>query len=467
MEPCTRHLLRLLAAAAFALVLAALAQRASAHAGELDPTFGGSGIVILPNLHADAPFDTGDAVAVQADGKIVVVGRWGAPSPGPTFAIARFNPNGTLDGSFGFGGLVTLSSGYAGGDEAHAVAIAPASGNILVGGNFGSHAGVYRLKPAGILDTSFGSGGAVLIDADGDSAHTTTLNALVLDGSGGTLFAGVHSGNGPAQFALGWLASSGTVLAASSVSLGFGDRDQIATSLVHQADGKLVVAGYADLSDQGGYGSTYCAVARYQPTVFPSSGFSPDAAYGDGGGPTKFFSVSSAGTTGCYVDALALLADGSTLAGGREPLAAGGWVGMDAQLDTSGQIVPGFIGTPHLSASGDNSIRKVVVQADGKPVLVGYTGVDASGVPGPVAVRLTTNGQPDAGYGNAGETLIDFDPNDYASGQALGAALDAHGRVVIAGIYFNGNSGAGGQDVSQIFVARLQSEYIFANGFDP
>jgi uncharacterized delta-60 repeat protein len=264
METRTRTSRWLAGTAAFALLLAVLlAQRASAHAGDLDPTFGNGGIVILPNLRADAPFDTAHAVAIQDDGKIVVAGRWGAVSPGPTFAVARFNPDGTLDGSFGLGGLVTLSSGYAGGDEAHGVAIAR-NGNIVVGGNFGSHAGVHRLTPSGQLDTGFGSAGGVVIDASGGSR--TTLNALVIDGSGGTFIAGVSSGSGPARYALGWLAADGTIIAASSVSLGFGDLDQVATSLVSQTDSKIVVAGYADLSDQDGYGQTYCAVARFQPT---------------------------------------------------------------------------------------------------------------------------------------------------------------------------------------------------------
>jgi hypothetical protein len=53
---------------------------------------------------------------------------------------------------------------------------------------------------------------------------------------------------------------------------------------------------------------------------------------------------------------------------------------------------------------------KIVVQAGGKPLLVGYSGVDASGVPGPFALRLAANGGGvDPTYGNDGETLITFD----------------------------------------------------------
>lgn len=448
------------------MLLAVLPIRdAHSHAGDLDPTFGNGGLVVLPNLRADAPFDTATAVAIQSDGKIVVVGRWGATSPGPTSAIVRFNPDGSLDDGFGFNGMVTLSSGFAGGDEAHSVAIA-GDGKIVVGGYLGMFGGVFRLEPDGTLDAGFGSAGVVVVGANGDYDHRTTLNSLVLDGSGGTLFAGDYFGSGHGEFMLGWLATDGTIITAVSVGLGSADRDQIATSLVRQADGKVVVAGYADLTDIPGYGRIVCVVARYTPTAFPSTRFVPDPDYGFG--PETFFSIDTTATS-CYTDTITLLPDGSTLPAGREFLDDGTWSGMYVRVDTAGQLDSSFGGMPAFSPWGDNSIRSIVVQSDGKPVLVGYTGVDASGVPGPFAMRLAANGSPDPSYGNDGETLIDFDPQDNASGQALGAALDAEGRVVMAGIYFNGTSSEGGQDVSQIFVARLQADLtdrIFFDGFD-
>ena len=463
--PSTRALQRFAAAAAASLLAALPVQRAHARAGDLDPTFGNGGLVFIPNLRADAPFDAANAVAIQPDGKIVVVGRWGAASPGPTTAVLRFNADGDLDGTFGFEGIVTLSSGFAGGDEAHGVAIA-ADGRIVVGGYLGTLGGVYRLEPDGSLDAGFGSGGVVVVAANGDASHRTTINGLVLDGSGGTFIAGDYFGSGHGEYMLGWLASDGTILSAVPVGLGSADRDQIATSLVRQADGKIVVAGYADLTDLSGYDDLACAIARYTPTVFPTLGFAPDPDYGYG--PENFFVIDSAPTS-CYADTIALLPDGGTLAAGRELMTDGTWAGMYARVDTTGQVDTTFAGLPLFSAWGDNSVRRIVLQADGKPVLVGYTGVDASGVPGPFAMRLTADGRPDPTYGSGGETRIDFDPQDFASGQALGAAIDAEGRVVIAGVYFTGLSGAGGEDVTQIFVARLQgdrSDRIFADGFD-
>ncbi|HEX5123732.1 MAG TPA: delta-60 repeat domain-containing protein, partial [Rhodanobacteraceae bacterium] len=204
-------------------------RHAIAHAGDLDPSFGNGGLVIVPNLRADAPFDEATAVAIQPDGKIVVAGRWGGTGPGPTFAIVRFNADGSLDGTFGVDGIVTLSSGFAGGDEAHGVAIA-GDGKITVGGYFGSLGGVYRLESDGSLDGGFGSAGSVVVAANGDSGHRTTINSLVLDGSGGTLVAGDYFGSGHGEYMLGWLAADGTILSAVPVSLVVPDRDQIATA---------------------------------------------------------------------------------------------------------------------------------------------------------------------------------------------------------------------------------------------
>jgi uncharacterized delta-60 repeat protein len=447
-------------AVAMLLALGMPARDASAHAGDLDPAFGNGGVVIVPNLRAEAPFDQATSVAIQPDGRILVAGQWGASSPGPTFAILRFNADGSPDPTFGFEGTVSLSSGFAGGDEAHAIAIQP-DGSIVVAGDFGSDGGLYRLQPNGDLDTTFGGTGAVVVAAGG----TSTINALALDDSGGTLFAGTNDASGPRRNFLGWLALDGSTIVSSAVDLGFGDLDQTATSLVRQADGAVVVGGYADLSDQINWGRVYCAIARFTPTAFPSPAFVPDMTYGEDP-PTTFFAISPG--TGCYADTLALLPDGSTLAAGRET-ASSGWIGLYARLDTAGQYDVSFADTPVFTPWGDNSARRVVIQADGKPVLVGFTGVDDSGVPGPFAARLDTDGDIDADYGNGGVALVDFDPNDFASGQALGAAIDAEGRVVIAGIYYNGTSDAGGRDASQIFVARLlgdADDTIFADGFD-
>jgi uncharacterized delta-60 repeat protein len=74
--------------------------------GFIDGNFGNQGRVVT-DFDGDA--DTGEAVTIQADGKIVVVGRASDadPSDGPNaFAVARYNPNGSLDQGFNNGGKI-------------------------------------------------------------------------------------------------------------------------------------------------------------------------------------------------------------------------------------------------------------------------------------------------------------------------------------------------------------------------
>src|SRR6185369_13250141 len=101
-------------------------------------------------------------VAVQPDGKIVAAGavQFSASSD---FALARYNTDGTLDGTFGAGGKVTtdFTGGY---DFATSVVVQP-DGKILAGGNAGMapFAGfaLARYNSDGSLDATFGTGGKV------------------------------------------------------------------------------------------------------------------------------------------------------------------------------------------------------------------------------------------------------------------------------------------------------------------
>ncbi len=165
--------------------------------GSPDPSFGGSGSVTT-NIRKSS-FDNSDSrdsaedLAIQPDGKIVAAG-WSAVrvrANGTTsdfsfaFALARYTRAGTLDPTFGNLGLLVTSFGP---QDAlgHAIAIQPADGDIVVGGQtlagrYPDYVGDFalaRYKPDGSLDTGFGSGGKVLTDFDPgrrDSAYDIAL----------------------------------------------------------------------------------------------------------------------------------------------------------------------------------------------------------------------------------------------------------------------------------------------------
>src|SRR5206468_1029567 len=91
-----------ISAAATMLLLSGSAQAAD---GDLDPTFGTGGMVTTDLNHST---DIANAVAIQADGKLVVVGEAYKHNDfsDEDFVVTRYNPNGTLDTTFGRGGKV-------------------------------------------------------------------------------------------------------------------------------------------------------------------------------------------------------------------------------------------------------------------------------------------------------------------------------------------------------------------------
>ena len=112
----------------------------------LDPSFGTGGKLNAPG----SPF-TG--VALQPDGKIVVAG-----TSNNDFLVARFNPDGSLDTSFDGDGIKTIEVG--GTEHASAVAI-QSDGKIVVVGStsVNTSVAVVRLTTTGALDTSFDTDG--------------------------------------------------------------------------------------------------------------------------------------------------------------------------------------------------------------------------------------------------------------------------------------------------------------------
>jgi len=155
--------------------------------GTPDPDFGVAGKVMTSfNQLSDNP--TG--VVVQGDGKIVVVGgAQAANQVGGDIALARFNPDGSPDLTFGHTG--TVISDIAGNDDnAYDLAL-QADGTIVVVGTAVLSGKqkilLQRYRSDGSLDTQFGMAGNYLVDLPGNSA---TATALVIQSNGNLVVAG-------------------------------------------------------------------------------------------------------------------------------------------------------------------------------------------------------------------------------------------------------------------------------------
>ncbi|HQR40412.1 MAG TPA: delta-60 repeat domain-containing protein [Blastocatellia bacterium] len=131
--------------------------------GALDAGFGSGGRVTTDFA---SNLDEIEAIAIQDDGKIVAAGFAVRPATGYDVALARYMPDGTLDGTFGSGGKAVFDLG-SDDDFAEAVSILPGGSILVGGGTFTDDEGdfmVMRLTPAGMIDSSFGSDGMVTTD---------------------------------------------------------------------------------------------------------------------------------------------------------------------------------------------------------------------------------------------------------------------------------------------------------------
>jgi uncharacterized delta-60 repeat protein len=217
--------------------------------GAPDATFG-SGGKVLTDFAGES--ETALAVAVQADGKLVVAGTTTVAGSGQDFALARYNPDGSLDAGFGAGGKVTTAfSGDS--DTAYALVIQP-DGKLVVGGdtNQGSSAtgqdfALARYNTDGSLDGGFGTGGKTITSvaqfSGRDSIYALTLQTvggetrIVAAGGEGDFSVARYLANGTLDPSFG-VGGTGKVAALMGSTIG------AARAVRVTADNKLVVAGH-------------------------------------------------------------------------------------------------------------------------------------------------------------------------------------------------------------------------------
>ncbi len=328
--------------------------------GSLDTTFGNAGIVstgIAPS-GLNTAFEYGRALVLQPDNRLVLAGfvssddEFRAALP----ALARYNPDGSFDATFGSGGTVITS--IAG--EANALALLPDGGLITAGyapvGNGHTGVALISYNPDGSLDTTFGNGGIATIPLSGGYDQG---RALVVQPDGTLVVACLWRNNSLiSRFALIRTTADGSLDATFGV--GGIAKIQFPNSLdydnphavVRQSDGKLVVAGVS-----------YTPRALFALARFNTDG-SLDPAFGGTGMVTT--------PIGTYARAFALtlqpdgklVAAGAYASGSQERFALVRY-NPDGTLDTSfgsgGVVAPTSAGGIPLGAA-----RALVLQPDGR-----------------------------------------------------------------------------------------------------
>jgi uncharacterized delta-60 repeat protein len=362
--------------------------------GRLDTTFGGNGIVTTNLAKRE---DSASAVAIQPDGKIVAVGtaniasRW-------MFAIARYERDGTLDAQFGKDGKVRFGFSADGDDSAADVAIQPDGKIVVIGSSYVLDTfALARLDPDGSLDTSFGGDGRVTtsVGPGADSAEAVAIQPdgkIVVAGETWTLsgFDGIdivrYEADGQVDLAFG--IDGVATVEFTEGSDGAGD---MARALAIQPDGKIVVAGGA-----GGY-----------------------AEYTSSFGLARFD------------------ADGTP----------------DGTFHGNGKVVTNF-------TKWDDSASDLTIGSDGRIVAAGVAGYGWDSVATFAIVRYDPDGTRDDSFGRGGKLRTRFraippdGPVDIVGAGASGIAIQADGRIVVAGTV---DRVAGGRLDGRFAVARYRN----------
>ncbi len=413
-------------AVAFGILLSAVALPNQAHAapGDLDLTFSTDGKV---TTDFSGNSDTGNAVAVQSDGKIVVAGftRVGLNTAPEDFALARYNADGSLDSTFGTGGKVQTDF-FSSIDRINAIAI-QADGKIIAAGFTDTFFGLIRYDTNGTIDTSFGVFGDGKVRQPVAGGGSAQVNAVAIQSDGKIVVAG-RAGDQVAHtldFAILQFNTDGTLDTSfgtgGGTNVDFFAGNDAAFALVIQADGKIVAAGSASRGD---------ATSPDFALVRLNADGSFNTTFGTGGKVTTDFSASLDGIYG-----LALQTDGKIVAAGftfievenddNFALARYDSDGnLDATFGMGGKVITEFSGT-----GTTDEAHAVLVQPDGAIVAAGIVQTDSNGFDFAV-VRYLADGSLDSDFGSGGKVTTTFAAADDFD-QAL--TLQPDGKLIAAG----------------------------------
>lgn len=320
---------------------------------------------LKPDGSIDTSFDTGTgfnsvvtAIALQTDGKILVIGSFFEYNGTSQNKIIRLNPDGSPDTSFNIG------TGFDAGLRTIAL---QSDGKILVGGFFTSYNGttqnrIIRLNPNGSMDSSFNTGTGI---------NSNFVEQIVVQTDGKILVGGDFSSyNGDARNDLVRLNPSGDIDTSFTIGTGFGGAISKVYEITLDSYGRILV---------GGMFSSFNGAAQNQILRLYSTG-NLDTTFSSGMGADY------------YVETIALQADGKILMGGQFDSYDGTARNNIVSLNPDGSLDTVF----NVGTGCDDTVNDIVLQADGK-VLVGGSFTSYNGATRNRLVRLHNYEQCPAG----------------------------------------------------------------------
>jgi uncharacterized protein (TIGR02145 family)/uncharacterized delta-60 repeat protein len=451
--------------------------------GDLDGDFNSSGITTT--AIGSGTNDTGNAIAIQSDGKIVTAGSNADWNTGTSnFALTRHNTDGSLDNGFGTGGIISRVVGYdyaeaysvlvlgngtivAGGDankqfsdtdfalawfggsqplasvsfqtitdfngqddQIRDVAIQPDGKMVATGYTWNGSDydfAISRYNVDGTLDTGFGTNGKTTLDFSGDSDWAESVAIL---GNGDILVGGSSETGGVADFALARFDSNGILDTGfdgdGMVTTSFGAGWDSAKSMVVQDNGKIVLGGTASM------GYDLIALARYNADGSLDGDFDTD------GLATISFPWYSTDYT---VNDIAVQDDGKIVVGGRgyEYAFMLTRVNIDGSVDTgfTDGFIDGLVQTPIGDEFEMDFVHSIAIQDDGKIVAVGQS--DIGGNADFAVIRYNTDGSLDTDFSTDGIVVT---PVSASEDIAYSVAIQGDGKIVASGTAYTNKLGS-------------------------
>jgi uncharacterized delta-60 repeat protein len=460
---------RLLACAVLLPALLTATPLVLADDGDPDPSFDGDGRAwhIWPDTFVQVETT---AVAVLRDGSIVSAGWVDNGANNRDFALVKFHADGSLDSSFGDGGTKVIAFDLqSGGDDRALGVFELADGKLLVAGSAGVGASPYvwpataRLRADGQLDASYGSGGRKWLSTLPWSGGNVVLTAVTRAADGALVFGGVCSSCG--QGGLPDLLAV-RLTPAGQADAGFGSGGWRSFGRVGPDQSWMVERVEAVAVDRqgrvllAGHEETYTDPDERQRALLLrlEAGGTPDAAFGDDG----LLVLDTIGSWSAQALAVDPANDSVVLALNTTNMPAVVPATMLVRVRSTGVLDTTFGdgGANVFSWAEGNAVHALAIDAQRRINAAGEVDPDGAAQAYFFAARVLADGTFDASFDGNGvrQLAMPIDTNTHARAWAL--ALPG-GRQVLAGSLYDA---VGARYATG--VARLQSDQIFADGFD-
>ncbi len=376
--------------------------------GTTDTTFGAAGRSATFDATSAGGEQRLNTFAVLPSGKFIAAGYAATTGGNSLLLLVRYNADGSLDGTFGTGGVVKFSLlPGASFQEIRSIDVDTA-GNMVVAGIVESNRGFWQR-----LDAN----GAILAQGQNYAPAPGECNAVKWTGVRWLIGCGIQvNGTGRRAYLIGTDALGGTDVSFNSTFTTMGSDQDAWRGIAVAADGKIYATGV------GGAG-------RLAIAAFESNG-APITAFGTSG---VYLMPETDYTNGAGIAANAT----EVVATGRRYIAAG-LADHDMPIVRLARTTGVRSSVTYVKRTSSSNGGGLIALPDGKLLAGGTSGVD--GTPHFDVVRLMPNGFPDSAWGGVGYTTLAVPHMDFLVG-VRDMSLQSDGKVLVTGDlegWFNG-----------------------------